>query len=237
MTLRDTLSSMTAADLDRWANEALDPEFKPYVTHGTVVGGMIQHPLVYDIGMVLPGLANRRLAQKKGLLEKAIEENDLNHIIVLHERPWRLWALLKYGAVRDDDDRVLPIWSQDATFREIASWVWTDSENIHQHQADWLELYRDRPEGAMLFGVDGKAAAKEFRKLPDPVPLFRGGDPGSSFLSWTTKREVAQKFATRHDHDEPDREVRERLIPKADIFAFYTHRNEFEALSFVGQGE
>lgn len=171
------------ANLKKWADEELNPEFEPFIRHTESVGRMIQHPLLYDIGVMLPGLANRQLEQKKASLQRAIEAGDLGKIIVLHERPWRMEALLNYGAVYDEDGRVLPIWEQSDDFREEAAFVWTDSENIHQYREQWLDLYRDRPDGVVL-GDKG-----EFRKLPDRVTLFRGGDPQESFLSWVKKED------------------------------------------------
>lgn len=103
--------------------------------------------------------------------------------------------------------------------------MWTDSENIYQYREEWLELYRDRPDGVVL-GDKG-----EFRKLPDRVTLFRGGDPDESFLSWSTRRSIAEFFAQRGP--EP-RTVQVVEVERESIFAYYTNRNEYEALTMVG---
>ena len=78
---------------------------------------------------------------------------------------------------------------------------------------------------------DARVCAPSFRKLPDELHVYRGGGD-SSFITWTTSRDVAEKFA-RSSH----REVRERTVSKDSCFAYLTRRGEFEVLTLEGMGE
>jgi hypothetical protein len=220
--------SFTEENMKLWMNEELSWELQPYLHVHPTFGPMLQHPLVYDIMMNMPGLNNRRLEVKKAGLAAALEKEDWSNVIGLHERPWRFYALDKYVLEHDDEDIALPLWQQKRSVQKLAEWLWTDSENIGQHQEEWLNLYRERPEGAVL---GKKRDLKLFAELPDEVELFRGGGD-DSFLSWSTKREVAERFTKRSGN-----EVRTQTVAKRDIFAYYTGRGEFEALTFVGMGE
>lgn len=227
-----------AKNLKRWAKEELSPEFKPYTYEDEFFGLSVKHPLLFDFAvMSLPGLANLRLEQKKVALAKAVEAGNLGQILGLHERAYRLDALLKFGGLRDEYGAITPLWHARTAIQKQAEFVWTDSENIFQNHDSWLALYRDRPaEGQAVRRFLGDRRA--FEKLPDPVPLYRGGDPENSFLSWTTDFAVATRFTMRPGpNGEKNRRVRRRMIPKADIFAYYTSRGESECLSFNGMGE
>lgn len=216
--------SLTAESMEKWQNEELHDDLVPYVNESSFLR-ILQHPLVFDIGVSLPGLVNLRYQQKLTLLETAIANGNIEQVVFLHERPYRLEAMLEY-AIEDDGS----IWKQTPRVQELAESVWTDSENIHQHQEEWLWLYRDRPEGAVLGDKPG------FRKLPDQVTVYRGGGD-DSFLSWSTKRSVAEFFAKRFaQHGGEVSEVRSVTVDKADIFAYYTGRSEYEVLTFVGMG-
>jgi hypothetical protein len=219
--------------MEKWAHEELDPELRPFTTWHDQLGRMVQHPLIYDIMCVMPGLTNLRLAAKKADLAKAIEQKDIWSIVGLHERPWRLHALTTYVFERDEHSSPLSVWHQTEEVQALTQWVWTDSENIHQHQDDWLNVFRDRPHGMMLGSPSDLAA---FDALPDPVRLFRGGG-ADSFLSWTSEYKTAKFFARRGiEPGEPEREIRSSMIPKSAIFAYFTNRGEAEALSFERMG-
>lgn len=209
----------TAENIERWRNEEFDDELLPYVTEHETFGQMLQHPLVYDMMPVMPGLANLRLKAKKEALELAISRDDLSQIIGLHERPYRFEALQEYALTEG-----FTIWQHNEEVQELVEFVWTDSENIHQHREEWIALFQDRPDGEML------GDEEEFRKLSDPVKVYRGVDD-SSFLSWSTDESVAEFFARR-----AGTEVISRWIEKRDIFAYFTGRNESEVLSFAGMG-
>jgi len=209
-----------------WAamvGEELDPELEGYLELDGPIGPMVRHPLVYDISLQIPGAANRRLAYKKEALAEALSKKDWDLVVSLHERPHRFNALQEY-VLRPG----VPIWRHSKAVKALAEWVWTDSENISQHQAEWLALYEGRPEGAVL---GEPIDLVKFQKLPEQVTLYRGGG-ADSFLSWSTSREVSERFAARSKS-----KVRSRVVPKSEIFAYYTQRGEFEALTFAGMGE
>lgn len=227
---------LTPENILLWSKEPLVDELQAHVSH-TQIGTVLQHPLVYDIGVILPGLNNLRLEYKKRTLAEAIELRDWESVVFIHERPHRLNAFMRYVARVDKSGRMLPIWQHSKRLQELAIEVWIDSENIHQHQSDWLELFRDRPDGAVL---GTKADLKAFAALPDRVHVYRGGGE-DSFLSWTTQRHTAAFFAQRFKRqDAAGREVvnkiREQVLDKADIFAHFTGRGEAEVLSMKGIG-
>lgn len=219
------IESQLAHDMMMWANEDLLPELTPYLEELPGVGTILRHLLVYEVGMLVPGLANKRYKLAKARLQRALDEGDYGMAIWVHERPYRFQAMLEYFV-----DPSTPLWYQSADAQATAEEVWVDSENIYQHRNEWLDLYGDRPEGAVL------GDREAYDALPDEVTLWRGGE--TKFLSWTTDPEVADLFARRAARG-TDREptVRTITVPKSEIFAFYTSRGESEALTFAGLDE
>lgn len=226
MTYTSADLAFTEENIAKWQAEELDPEFEPYVSEHELFGRIIRHPLVIDVPATnLNGFNNLRLRIKKAKLAELVAEKNWGGVLVLYERGYRLDALYKYVLKHDLDGEVLPLWEQPKSVRKHAQWVWTDSENINQNREEWLHLYRDRPEGAVLGNL------KEFRKLPEKVELFRGGGE-QPFLSWTTDRSIAEFFSGRLGNGEG---VHSITVDKRDIFAYYTSRGESEALVFTGQ--
>lgn len=205
-------------DLAKWANEPLAPELRPYVEDSSW-GKMLRHPLVYSIPLVLPGQANEALRRKTELLDKAIDEEEWHTVVFLHERAYRVSALIDYCTGRDLDGDPLPL-SSSPEYWDLAMAVWRDSENIEQHVEDWRALFADG-EGLMLF--DTEDAEGKFNALPDPIPAWRGGNVGD--WSWSTERSIAEFFARRHKLY-----ARPAMIPKSDVFGYLLARGESELL-------
>lgn len=202
-------------------NEPLHPDLLGWVEEHELFGPTLRHPLVYQLPLFLPGMANKVYLQKKEQLEKAVASERWTSVIWLHERPYRLRALVDYCIGRRDDDTPLPLASAPEYWQLTAD-VWVDSENIEQMQGDWSALFGDCT--GFWLGTDEERA--EFDALPDPIPAWRGEiDDGG--WSYTTDQRVADWFAKRfgHDHD-----IVEERIPKDRVFGYLTRRGENELL-------
>lgn len=225
-----TLSTLTIDDpgfLEAMAAEELDPELQDYVYSDPMFGRSLKHPLIYELGLVLPGMANRRYAQKKKSLAEAVAYGNVHHAVWLHERPYRFDALMEYVIQTGS------IWHESAKTIDTVLDVWVDSENIEQYQEQWLELFDldHRPTSNGRKRVLGnRVELASFRKLPEELKVYRGGGD-SSFITWTTHREVAERFANFSK-----RGVRERTVQKDGCFAYMTRRGEFEVLTLEGMG-
>src|SRR4051812_40084189 len=69
-----------------------------------VMRSMIQHPLVHTMYFpVSNGMYNRQLEQKREMIKRYETEGKWESIVFMHERPYRLQALLEYGYETDDD--------------------------------------------------------------------------------------------------------------------------------------
>jgi hypothetical protein len=79
----------------------------------------------------------------------------------------------------------------------------------------------------------------EFDSLPDEIKIYRGCSEheiksGNYRFSWTTKKSVAQFFAKRNaEIHSVKSSVVMKKIRKADVFAFFNRRKEFEVLYFT----
>lgn len=207
--------------------EALHPDLQPWVEEDGPWGKMLRHPLVYAVPLVLPSHANEAYAYKRRALAEAREEGDWHTVVFLHERPYRLRALIDYVTgrydVAEDGDIIplddLPIERQQQATLDLVADVWVDSENIEQCEDDWRALIGK----ARTFWLGDESEREAFDALPDPIPAWRGGTTGD--WSWTTRRETAEFFTRRSGY-----EPRFALIPKADCFGYLTRRGEYELM-------
>lgn len=200
--------------------ETLHPALEAWVEEDGPVGPMLRHPLVYDIMVrAMPGMANRQYAMKQRQLAEAEAEKDWHTVVWLHERPYRLKALLDYVIGRDMDGFIIPLQLHSREHDDLVTDVWIDSENIDQHLFEWNALLNNG-HGIWLGGDEGREA---FDALPDPIPAWRGGTVGD--WSWTTDPDVAEFFSRRSGYP-----VRHALIPKADVFGYLLQRSEAELM-------
>lgn len=223
----DNLAALLELAADR--DEPLHPDLVPYIEEGGPFGSMIRHPLVYDLFMGLPGLVNRQYEQKKELLAEAVADENWHQVVFLHERPYRLKALIDYVTGYDEDGDIItldPVTDSQDTLDLVAD-VWVDSENIEQVIEDWRMLF-GHAHGLWL----GNPAEREqfdaleryeHESLGPLVKAWRGGVVGD--WSWTTNRETAEFFARRSGYP-----VRGAMIPVSDVFGYLTRRSEAELL-------
>lgn len=206
--------------------EPLDEELQGYVEDSDTWGPMLRHPLVYMIPLVMPGQANQTLRYKQQQLSEAEAEQDWHKCVFLHERAYRLEALIDYCTGRGEDWGVLPLVNTPHNWN-LAADVWVDSENIQQNIEDWRALFDNGANGLWL-GTDEER--EEFDALPTiphkdgpVIRAWRGGSVGD--WSWTTDIRTAEFFSARSGLP-----VRGHLIPVADVFGYLTRRSEAELL-------
>lgn len=216
----------TARELAEMHDEPLRPELLPYVEESETWGQMLRHPLVYMVPFILPGMANRALEYKQQALIKAQDDGDWHTVVFLHERPYRLRALIDYVTGRDEDGDIIPLANVPAVHHDLVAAVWVDSENIEQNMDDWRALFRNG-ESIWIGTLEERA---QFESLPTiehingpMIRAWRGGSVGD--WSWTTDVEIARFFSRRSGLP-----VRGHLIPKADVFGYLTRRGESELL-------
>lgn len=202
-------------DIQQALAEPLDPELELWLVD-TPFGRMLKHPLVYGL-LPINGYANKQLAHKKTALAKALLDTDWHSVVFLHERPYRMQALVDHVTGRDEDGYPRMVTPEHA---ELAADVWVDSENIGETMEDWRFLFLSG-EVEWIGNPEERAA---FDALPDPIPAWRGGAVGD--WSWTTDIKTAEFFSRRSGLP-----VRHALIPKADVFGYLTRRGESELLA------
>lgn len=204
-------------DLQAMKDEPLHPDLEPWVEEGTW-GPMLRHPLVYSIPLFLPGEANRTYLKKREAVAEATAEGKWHTVIWLHERPYRLKALIDYVTGCDEEGNPLPMEDEHS---DLVADVWIDSENINQNLGEWRDLLLNGQVKGGWLGTDEERA--EFDALPDPIPAYRGGTVGD--WSWTTDIKIAEFFANRSGIP-----PRHAMIPKSDCFGYFTRRDESELL-------
>lgn len=201
---------------DMFREEELSPELVPYIMEGSF-GPYINHPLVQSIphSPVMNRRANLMLAHKKEALEEALATGKWNSVVFLHERPFRLNALLEH----------VPSDIPPSEYWPIVSSVWTDSENIWQNVDVWMDLWAAPYHSPELIMDEDEMAA--FNALPELITVYRGTQKGLPLgLSWTTDRERAEWFANRFGRDDPV--VTEGTVNKGDVLAYFLGRGESE---------
>jgi hypothetical protein len=198
------------------SNEELHPDLLPYVEESEF-GKMLRHPLHYEVPWIFSNaMANRRYEEKLKMVQKAIDSQDWQKYVWLHERPYRIDA---FKEVQD--------FLEDSEYWRLLGQIWTDTENGWANLDDWKELLgSDRAKRNYLMDWDEQMAHES---LADTVTVYRGCQKGlnENGISWTFKYEKAQWFATRLGKEGI---VLEKQVPKRDIIAVFTGRNEFEAV-------
>jgi hypothetical protein len=211
-------SNITPFDLGR--PEELDPDLEYYVDESNGFP-VLRHPLVYAVPYMssMNALYNRQYLGKKDQLADASDTGDWHGYVYLHERPYRLDALLE---ISDEVD--------DATFWSLLSGIWMDSENIPQNQELWNEIFDSGRAGMenMMKNDEREALAA----LPQKIKIYQGhtGDRDDGW-SWTTDKSVALWFAQRFSELEgSDAQVTEATADKNDVLAYLLGRGESEIL-------
>lgn len=226
--------------LHEYPNVELDSELQDCVDKDDGPFWTLKHPLYYQVpyAPTLNGLINKGFASKKEMLKEKIEKKDLEGVIWLHERPYRLHALVTYwqeclgmpllgiGALAD--------WR--ISLAKAINQVWVDSENIWQNYVQWMDILEICEAPALQAVVDDDDK-QTFADLPERLTVYRGGridwdDMMDSMppFSWTLDKEKARWFAYRFEW-KPDQHMITAEIDKDDVYFYTDERGEQEIVA------
>ena len=182
---------------------------------------MIHHPLLVIIYHEQENAYfNKLIEEKKKCLAQYIDNEDIGSYLAIHERPYRLEALIE----------ALHSWWNPANEREYwdqVSWVYTDTEFLYNSMDQWRYL---------LFGDAGyldsylmmdEEEKKKYDSLPEYFTVYRGAKDPDGY-SWTLDKDKARWFANRWGQD---LSVFSKKVNKLeDTVAYFNSRNEEEIL-------
>lgn len=207
------------AEVEARKDEPLHPDLAEYLEESGFMGPVLKHPLVFDIPYMsmLAWRANDQYEYKRQALAEAMDKGDWHTVVWLHERPYRVAALME---IRKD--------LRGREYWELLSAVWTDSENIWQNMRDWKTLLTSRKPGRQYMMDWGERRALENK--PAVFPVWRGFNTGGTKRgwSWTTSKDKAEWFARRLLQDDERPVLAEARVPKSRVIAYLTGRNEKE---------
>jgi hypothetical protein len=206
--------------------EALHPDLTAHFRDGPV-GKMIHHPLLINV-MTIPGhhkADNLVYCHRKNQVAQSWRDKDWSSYIALHERPYRAEALQRILSKTD-----LPVDPQ-VTWKLIKA-VWTDSENVDEHDRFWKSLWKIATTELTL-DIDER---KAFDELPDPVPVWHGlerKDREHLGVSWTTDKGIAEWFAQRFARsNKRPAFIASGFVSKEHVRAYLLGRGEREVITF-----
>ena len=208
--------------------EDLHPSLAPYIERSKALGWtMLRHPLVFSIpyDAHMNAMLNRQYTYKTEQLVKAKADGDWAKVLYLHERPYRLHALLE----------IMPNVT-GTPFWELVSWVWTDTEAPRINRQVWRGLFAKAhtdPAGKALMD-EGEQRALAL--MPATIQVWRGASAPEKrpSMSWTRDRERAVFFARRFHR--PGAFLWTLQCPKERIVAFLNGRNEHEVIVLDAKG-
>jgi len=213
--------------------EPLHPDLEPWLMDGPI-GLMLNSPLVQELTVDRERCArlNRSYEMKRAALREAREQKNWNSYIFIHERPYRLNALI--DLVSED---VLT----DQEYWHHVGDAFQDSENIWQNQATWLGLLnRKRPEKHFIMAEEEER--EKLAGMPDVITVYRGIRRGKNRhgLSWTLSMTKAMFFARRYDTEKTGL-ILHGKVKRKHVHALLLGRNEFEIVAdkvkIVGEEE
>jgi hypothetical protein len=183
---------------------------------------VLSHPLVV-VAPYCPGvtdnLYNNLLKDKRTALMRAFADNDWNTYVFLHERPYRLEALIGLKNAGKLNDR---------TLADLIGQVWTDCESPHVNLDHWIVLFKHVIDPAGLM-TDGDREVWSILRDIKSVTVYRGQhvDGKPTGISWTLNRDKAEWFANRWG---VDGHVLKRAVPGSRLLAYFSGRGEDEVI-------
>jgi hypothetical protein len=197
-------------------SESLHPDLVPYLEQSSEGWMMLRHPLVYQVPFFSNGSANAYYEQKKTAVEQALEKKNYKQFVWLFERPYRVEAFIKIADKLSDTD-----------YWKLLSDVWIDTENQYAYLKEWKRLLSSKRPNRHYMMTEEEDNL--LRSLANKVTIYRGCQKGinENGLSWTLDKSKAQFFANRFGKKGI---ILERTIPRSDIIAVLTGRNEFEII-------
>lgn len=164
--------------------------------------------------------ANQNYAFKIEALEDALLNGDWGAFVFLHERPYRVRALME--AIEALGGNMTALWP-------LVADVWTDSENIHQFGSDWREIWTTRCK--FRHRVMQAYERKRLATLPDELSLWRGVSHPDSVqgMSWTLDQAKAEWFARRFAGSDGRKPLLvSGTVKKTNVLAYFSARRERE---------
>jgi hypothetical protein len=207
--------------------EDLDPELSRCMIDDPDFGSSIKHPLVFSIlhNPKMNAMFNAMLRQKKEAVQRAVEKENWDSYVWLHERAYRLDAFLD---IRDSIAKPEDYWS-------LLGSIWLDSENIWQNLDEWRLLFEFPERGCMEhFMEEGDRQvfniAENKGGMPPTFQIYRGfnTDGGEDGFSWTLDRARAKWFARRYAHKDCMPMVAVGTVGRKDVIGYMTGRDEQE---------
>jgi hypothetical protein len=202
--------------------EPLCDDLKPFIFPGPT-GNMIHHPLVIELFFDPERSArvNSYYQHKKEKRAECEAEGKWGQYIFIHERPYRLEALCY--AMRNYTNLAADYWAK------LIGEVWVDSENIHQHQGSWINLWMALNEPRLAMDAEDAAV---FKQLPERFTVYRGiSNPrfNPDGLSWTTDKDRALWFANRKIKPKQHKPTLiTGMVEKREVLACFNGRGENE---------
>ncbi|RYG92521.1 MAG: hypothetical protein EON58_18495 [Alphaproteobacteria bacterium] len=209
-----------------WEPQELHSDLTDHVRDGSM-GKMLHHPLLINI-LLVPGHHNEDnqvYLHRKAAAERARVTGNWSEYVFWHERPYRAEALRRVLA-----SEKLPL-QKPASWKLIKS-VWTDSENVQQHDEFWASLWA-KTDPRVTFNA---AERKALDKLPEMIPIWHGlerNDDRELGYSWTTDKAIARRFAERFAgfHERAPYLAAGRVRKEA-VKAYLLERGESEIIAF-----
>lgn len=212
--------------LEMYRPEPLHPDLVDHIQPGRIPGTLVlHHPWIIMIayGEVRNRSANEQYAHKKLKVEEALRDRNWHRFLILHERPYRLDALLQIRAYLDERE-----------YWKNVRWLWTDCENVHEQNEEWRDVWGRAYRVRDL--VMNPRELRLYRETPAMLTIYRGfSAPGTELgLSWTTDYNRACWFARRWASHRPDGKpkVATAVCPREEILARLLDRNESEVVVF-----
>jgi hypothetical protein len=198
--------------------DTLDEELLDYVDE-TI--RMVHHPLIIRDLAHGASRINAEFFEKQAKAEQALRDDDWELYIVLHERPYRLHALMQCVEFDLTGDE----------YWRLVGYVWTDSENIYHHRDDWKDLWsRDIPNRQLAMTEEERSC---LAAMPEEFRVWRGTGHRESLngLSWTFDPDRAKWFAKRFTKKGNKALVATGMVKRANVFALFLGRKESEIVS------
>ena len=198
--------------------KTLHADLVPYV-----INGLVHHPLVVKTFTTDASYINQMYRDKLDNVRRAETGGDWKLYVDLHERPYRLDALL---SATKKDPKIKP-----SEFWALVGYVWQDSENIRQNLGKWKRLW-GRPIDARQACMSAEDE-RVFNSLPERIEVWRGTSHKRYIdgLSWTLDRETAIWFARRFCSKPRIPLVAKGIVKNGDVLAYFGERNEREIVS------
>lgn len=215
----------------------LPPQYRDCCNMDAINGmGVFYHPLMVSLmPLVVPDSIEAMLTLRQSQADDLLARKLFSAYLVRHERAYRMETLLRLhdsGALGDTHHPRIAF-----LFWKLAAWVWTDCE-ASEDDPIWTDIMSvSVPHRPFMSGVAGRRA---LRALPEQVTLYRGVQGITARAarraaalggwSWTTDRDVAERFARRFVRRPEAPHVATAVVPRTAIVAYLLGRGEREAL-------